>query len=107
MAPTIRSADLPASWVPAVGSRLLEELVREIGPRHRLFRHVPTAIPLARSEAADDALYWITDLAQFACVHLTWKAWQDEPDNSVWPVTGFYDTFEHWKRDMEMDDDSE
>jgi hypothetical protein len=103
VAPVLKSADLPASWVPA-GSPVLEELIREVGPRHRLFRHVSTAVPLARSEAADDVLYWIEDLGQFACVHLTWKAWQNELDNSVWPVTGFYDSFEDWKRDIELDD---
>jgi hypothetical protein len=64
---------------------------------------VSTAIALARSQAADDVLYWITYLRQCACVHLTWKPWQDELDNSVWPVTGFYETFERWKRDMEID----
>jgi hypothetical protein len=107
MTPVVKSADLPASWILAAGSRLHEELIREAGPRHRLFRHVSTAIALARSEASDDVLYWITDLGQLACVHLTWKPWQNELDNSVWPVTGFYDSFEHWKRDIEADDDSE
>ena len=73
------------------------ELVREVGPKHPLFPHKSSAIPIGVRCDCDDRLYWIPDQeCPFAVVHITWagKAQQWSADH---PTTEFYGSFEDWK----------
>jgi hypothetical protein len=83
------------------------ELVREVGPKHPLFKHKSLAIPIGVRGDCDERLYWIPDETNpFAVVHITWagKAQQSSSDH---PTTDFYKSMADWiercmKKDHEL-----
>jgi len=77
------------------------ELVQEVGPKHPLFPHKSSAIPIGVRCDCDDRLYWIPDERHpFAVVHLT------RAGKSDYPITEFYSSYEDWRdRCMKGDHD--
>jgi hypothetical protein len=67
------------------------QLVREVGPRHRLFG--TSASLIARRQDNDDCLFQLPD-GRVADVHLTWRQGQEQDPR--WPSTAIYDTLEEW-----------
>jgi len=83
------------------------ELVREVGPKHPLFKHKSVAIPIGVRTDCDDRLYWIPDEPNpFVVVHLTWGG-QAQQRSSDHPTTDFYISMSDWmercmKKDHEL-----
>ncbi len=90
--------DWPESWQPitdeVVASSFLAELLKEVGPGHRLFQRIVKAV--ARRLDCDDVLFQTLDSAwPLAAVHLTWSG-STEPD-PAWPATTFFAGWEDWR----------
>jgi|GEM_PF-821676 hypothetical protein len=81
-------------------SGLERELSLEVGPGHPLFR-VPV-VALGRRVDADDVLFALQDEAYaLAWVHLTWSSTQEQ--DSRWPSTKFFQSWEDWVIQMSAD----
>ena len=53
---------------------ITQELVAEVGPRHRLYPHIASLVVIAKCGANDDVIAVDTSDYQSAfCVHLTWS----------------------------------
>jgi hypothetical protein len=80
-------------------SALENQLVKEVGPKHRLFGLKSKL--LARRYDCDDALFLLED-GRLACVHLTWRC-DMEPD-AAWPTCTLFDTIDKWVNDVMLPD---
>ena len=91
-------------WQSADNSSGLErELNLEVGPGHPLFG-VPV-LALGRRVDADDVLFELQDESHaLACVHLTWSSTREQ--DTRWPSTKFFQSWEEWAIQMSADHDS-
>ena len=77
------------------------ELTRELTSTHPLYGLPLT--PIARSTAADDALFSINS-EEVTMVHLTWSG---RPENPPWPIHKRYPTLQSWVREVMGPDHAE
>jgi RNA:NAD 2'-phosphotransferase (TPT1/KptA family) len=70
-----------------------EELRREVGKSHPLYKHLDSLEKVWSSGMSDDALFKDTVTGKYYQVHLTWSGRQESKD---WPATTAYSSFEEW-----------
>jgi hypothetical protein len=71
-----------------------EELARETGPGHPLYR-IPAKL-IARRFDCDDALFELED-GRVAMVHVTWSQRQERDPR--WPETRIYASLQAWEQE--------
>ena len=81
-----------------------EELIREVGPFHPLWRHRKTALLIACRRDCDDRLYHLPNHREpFVVVHITW-AGRLEKLSKDHPTATFYKSLDDWmERCMTID----
>lgn len=83
----------------AVRAGLERQLVREVGPRHVLYK-LPARL-IARRQDNDDCLFALED-GRVAYVHLTWRNGQEKDPR--WPAAMIYDSLAQWSERVMLPD---